>query len=279
MRTSSLNLGYSNGLDPVFDFVPLGYDLTVSNARLIIRKDGLSLYESSAGITVIDVELINDLWYRDGTVIAAGTTVKALRVAPDLSAVSPSLNDPDNKVAKSYQYGLYIDDSWGLQGLLTVWPDTGNIRCSHAVTGINCGHVQVAVNVTGVVNDTPGPAGPAGPWNINEQVLSSSSTPDLDQNFYTLLAGGGDIVISSPDPELAYGTGGTVRTLSRPIGDTVGTVGLSGWGLPDIFYLLPGESLLAVVNLVAGVYAWSLHNAGPDVIFTLPPDVINGGTY
>jgi hypothetical protein len=151
-----LDLSYSAGLSPVFHFVPSGYTLGGTTvAELILRtRDGAELYISGDGISVVDITLTKAMRFGDGTVLQAGSTVKALRVAPDLSAIDPPLADSADKVPMVYRYGLYVGTAagwdWDVQGLWTVNPDTGPVRGMCGPQAVCVGPVMVAVNVCGV---------------------------------------------------------------------------------------------------------------------------------
>jgi hypothetical protein len=153
----SLDLSYSAGLAPVFHFVPSGYVLDgTTTAELIIRtRDGVELYISGDGITVVDITLTKAMRFGDGTTLPSGSVVKALRVAPDLSAIDPPLADPADKVPMVYRYGLYVGTAtgwdWDVQGLWTVNPDTGPVRGMCGPQAVCVGPVMVAVNVCGVM--------------------------------------------------------------------------------------------------------------------------------
>ncbi len=153
----SLDLSYSAGLSPVFHFVPSGYVLDgTTTAELILRtRDGAELYISGDGITVVDITLTKAMRFGDGTVLPSGSTVKALRVEPDLSAIDPPLADPAGRVPMVYRYGLYVGTAtgwdWDVQGLWTVNPDTGPVRGMCGPQAVCVGPVMVAVNVCGVM--------------------------------------------------------------------------------------------------------------------------------
>lgn len=152
----SLDLSYSAGLAPVFHFVPNGYTLDGTTvAELILRtRNGVDLYISGDGITVVDLTLTKAIRFSDSTVLPSGSTVKALRVAPDLSVIVPPLADLAHDVPLVYRYGLYVGTAagwdWVVQGLWTVNPDTGPVRGMCGPLAVCCGPVQVAVNVCGV---------------------------------------------------------------------------------------------------------------------------------
>lgn len=152
----SLDLSYSAGLSPVFHFVPHGYALGgTTTAELILRtRDGDELHRSGDGISVVDITLTKAMRFGDGTVLPTGSTVKALRVAPDLSAIDPPLADPADKVPTVYRYGLYVGTAagwdWDVQGLWTVNPDTGPARGMCGPQAVCAGPVMVAVNVCGI---------------------------------------------------------------------------------------------------------------------------------
>lgn len=152
----SLDLSYSAGLSPVFHFVPSGYVLDGTTvAELILRtRDGAELYRSGDGITVVDITLTKAMRFGDGTVLPSGSTVKALRVAPDMDAIDPPLADPADNVPTVYRYGLYVGTEagwdWDVQGLWTVNPDTGPVRGMCGPQAVCVGPVMVAVNVCGV---------------------------------------------------------------------------------------------------------------------------------
>jgi hypothetical protein len=153
----TLDLSYSAGLEPVFHFVPHGYALDgTTTAELILRtRDGAELYISGDGITVVDITLTKAMRFGDGTVLPSGSTVKALRVAPDLTAIDPPLADPADKAPMVYRYGLYVGTAagwdWDVQGLWTVNPDTGPVRGMCGPKAVCVGPVMVAVNVCGVM--------------------------------------------------------------------------------------------------------------------------------
>ena len=153
----SLDLSYSAGLAPVFHFVPSGYVLDGTTvAELILRtREGAELYISGNGISVVEITLTKALRFGDGTVLPSGSTVKALRVAPDLSAIDPPLADPFDNVPMVYRYGLYVGTAagwnWEVQGLWTVNPDTGPVRGLCGPLTVCVGPVMVAVNVCGVM--------------------------------------------------------------------------------------------------------------------------------
>lgn len=152
----SLDLSYSAGLAPVFHFVPSGYVLDgTTTAELILRtRDGAELHRSGDGISVVDITLTEALRFGNGTVLPEGDVVKALRVAPDLSAIDPPLADPADRVPTVYRYGLYVGTAaawdWDVQGLWTVNPDTGPVRGMCGPQAVCVGPVQVAVNVCGI---------------------------------------------------------------------------------------------------------------------------------
>ena len=150
---ATVNLNFAVDISPVFHVVPKGYDLSGSTAVFELRdKSGAELYaESSDGITVETITLTAPLKYADGTEIAAGTEVAALRVAPDLSSLS--LGDPAHVDPMQYRYKLRVDAAWKLQGWLTVWPDTGPAGCMGFPVAVCCGPTQLAVNVCGVINN------------------------------------------------------------------------------------------------------------------------------
>jgi len=147
---ATVNLNFAIDIAPVFHVIPKGYDISNSSAIFELRdKNGAELYpESSAGITVETITLTAPLKYADGTEIAAGAEVDALRVAPDLSPLS--LGDPIHVNAVQYRYGLRIDDAWVMQGWVTVWPDTGPAGCMGSPIAVCCGPQQIAVGVAGV---------------------------------------------------------------------------------------------------------------------------------
>ena len=147
---ATVNLNFAVDISPVFHVVPKGYDLSGSMAVFELRdKSGAELYaESSDGITVETITLTAPLKYADGTEIAAGTEVAALRVAPDLSSLS--LGDPAHVDPLQYRYKLRVDAAWKLQGWLTVWPDTGPVRGMCGPQAVCVGPVMIAVNVCGV---------------------------------------------------------------------------------------------------------------------------------
>lgn len=144
---ATVNLNFAGDIAPVFHIVPKGYDLSASTAVFELRdKSGAELYaESSAGITVETITLTAPLKYADGTEIAAGTEVDALRVSPDLSSLS--LGDPEHVNPVQYRYGLRVDDAWTIQGWWTVWPDTGPAGCMGSPIAVCCGPQQIAVTV------------------------------------------------------------------------------------------------------------------------------------
>lgn len=150
---ATVHLNFAVDIPPVFHVVPKGYDISSSSAVFELRdKNGAELYaESSDGITVETITLTATLKYADGTEIPDGTEVLALRVAPDLSALT--LGDPAHINPMQYRFGLRVDGAWTMQGWLTVWPDTGPVGCMGSPLAICCGPVQVAVNVCGVVGD------------------------------------------------------------------------------------------------------------------------------
>ena len=158
---ATVSLNFAVDISPVFHVIPKGYDITTSQAVFELRdKNGTELYaESSAGITVETITLTAPLKYADGTEIAAGTEVAALRVAPDLTSLS--LGDPAHVNPVQYRYGLRVDDAWAMQGWYTVWPDTGPAGCMGSPIAVCCGPVHVAVNVCGV---TTGSTAAAGGW-------------------------------------------------------------------------------------------------------------------
>ena len=157
---ATVNLNFAVDIAPVFHVIPKGYDVSTSTAIFELRdKTGAELYaESSDGITVETITLTATLKYADGTEIAAGTEVAALRVAPDLSPIS--LGDPAHVNPMQYRYGLRVDDAWTQQGWWTVWPDTGPAGCIGSPIAVCCGPQQIAVNVcgvsSGIINDIIG---------------------------------------------------------------------------------------------------------------------------
>jgi hypothetical protein len=125
-------------------------------AELILRtRDGAELYISGDGISVVDITLTKAMRFGDGTVLPLGSTVKALRVAPDLTAIDPPLADPADKAPMVYRYGLYVGTAagwdWDVQDLWTVNPDTGPVRGMCGPKAVCVGPVMVAVNVCGVM--------------------------------------------------------------------------------------------------------------------------------
>lgn len=166
---ATVNLSFAVDIAPVFHVVPKGYDISNSSAVFELRdKNGVELYpESSAGITVETITLTAPLKYVDGTEIAGGTEVAALRVAPDLSSLS--LGDPAQVNPVQYRYGLRVDDAWVLQGWYTVWPDTGPAGCMGSPIAVCCGPQQIAVGVAGVSGSGGG----------GSKIISSFSFADL----------------------------------------------------------------------------------------------------
>lgn len=151
-----MNLDFTDGIPQELHLIPQDLDLTGATGTFVLRdKAGLALYpESGDGVSVVNLTLTADLSYPDGTVIAAGTEVQALFVAPDLSGLS--LADPDNLQEQQYRYGIKINNGCSLQGYWTVWPDSGPARCNQAVIGIGSGPVQLAVSICGVFQGTGG---------------------------------------------------------------------------------------------------------------------------
>lgn len=147
---ATVPLNFSVDILPEFHIVPQGYDISTSTAVFELRdKAGNELYpESATGIIVETITLTAPLKYADGTEIAAGTEVSALRVAPDFTGLS--LGDPAHINPMQYRYGLRVDDAWTMQGWLTVWPDTGPAGRMGSPVSVCLGPVQVAVNISGV---------------------------------------------------------------------------------------------------------------------------------
>lgn len=231
---ATVNLNFAVDITPVFHIVPKGYDISASSAVFELRdKTGAEIYvESSDGITVETITLAAPLKYADGTEIAAGTEVSALRVAPDLSALS--LGDPEHVNPVQYRYGLRVDDAWTMQGWWTVWPDTGPAGCMGSPIAVCCGPQQIAVTVGSGPRGEQGIPGPAGPWEATSRLVTTSGPILASDTLLFARASGADIELSCPDPaDLWDGVNGRVITIVRTPEDT-GTVTITGTvdGLP-----------------------------------------------
>lgn len=241
---ATVNLNFAVDIAPVFRVVPKGYDISSSSAVFELRdKLGAELYaESSAGITVETITLAAPLKYADGTEIAAGTEVFALRVFPDLPPLS--LGDPEHVNPVQYRYGLRIDDAWTIQGWLTVWPDTGPAGCMGSPVAVCCGPQQIAVAVGAGVTTTTGIEYLGGyrAITVSGPIIGADSTVEI-------ICGGSDLSISLPAAEDLFSAGKSKQLrVTRLLTDT-GLAAITGEGSDLIGgYLAPGESFIIESN-------------------------------
>lgn len=266
-----LDLSFSSAIAPVFYLVPTAnYNLLSQPARLVIRsKAGIQIFNETgiaAGITIVDHLLTDDLQYPDGSVILAGETVKAWRVAPDLSAVP--MYDPLNNKMQQSRYGFTADPGgaeWVIEGFWSVWPDTGPVPhfSQSGEKGVQIGGaISAGVFFPGTQGAT-GAQGLPGPWVATSKLVSTDYTITADDSLVFVQANGADITISCPPAEsLWLGNAGKVIVIARVPGDT-GTVTITGDadGLPFVIYA--SESLYITttdgIQLIADVSPFVLN--------------------
>ncbi len=193
-----LDLKFTTALEPVVYLVPSdNYDPTGKDGRLIIRSTaGVELFNkigAAAGITVVDHVLTDDILFPDGSSIAEGETVKAFRIAPDLSGLAVA--DPLNVSMKRNWYGFTpeIDKTgWGLEGHWDIYPDTGPVpHCNdNAETGVQVsGSVQVGVFFPGTQGErgdtgSPGAPNPEDYALIANVLVLDNTVPFMPVNDY-----------------------------------------------------------------------------------------------